>query len=1067
MTVSGKSFIDGGVVIAYSNNSEISNSTIDSFFIFLTSTSNCNITHNTFKNASHTDFSGNSVYIGPYGTNNNVLNNSIEILSGYGIACYSDYSSIAGNTVVNYNGTGITMNYCSNVNVENNTINTSGQVGYGIDLWSSPDNRIKNNTLYTQNNRGFSIRSGSSSSHLEDNTIFINRNNAVGITLDSSSFCKIIKNTIDTIGYRSYGIRLEDSSNNNKILNNAILTTGERAYGISIYQGTLLAKNMLVKNNINTYGSRGYGIYIYQSSTNVLSNNKINTYGTRGDGVYIHQSSNNDIMNNEINTSVGGYGVFLYQNSNYNDLIQNQIKTKAQDGHGIYIYNATGNNIINCTINTSGTNATGFYLNKKLANIINSTLSTKSFSFDLKATNDAQITAINCNFDTFQLTSDGGGVLKVMNYLTIQVFDDDSITPIPNVDVEVRDNNNKVYASSGYSGTDTKTNTMGAVDNIPVTDRMYYYNTIPLENNTDIKVKKSFITIWEASRSNIDMSKSHTEIFYHDVSIPPVPIGLRVTRVVGTNTLNISWNLNNDTIKYVVYTNRSGQWEILNSHIHPKNWTLDHDLVDNTWYYYKILAYDKVDLSSGLSNAVSYYLMDLTPPVIPRGLTVSPVPAGDALNISWIENPDNTQYYNIFWNSTGSSKWGLIVNISHPKNFFIFSDDKLINGSKYYFKIQAVYQDVSPSLHSKLVTVIHRDYLAPKAPSNLKANPVSESIIELSWKQIEDPDVEGYLVFLNESGEGANKIFRFINKVYTQSYKATGLNENTEYFFVIKAFDEANNTSPYSVEARTITLETPIRPQIVLTIPEQNSTEMKINNSVQITFNIPMNVETVAKVLEVIPETNFNLAWINDNTTLQINFKRNLTHNTNYTIIIGMAKSETGTTLVNWPFVLNFRTMEKILPPPILKKLEIISINPSSNIKPGIIISISGTSAGFNEGTMIKVSVADFTETSYIGSDGNWSIGIEAPGIKGNYTIVVSLGNLSESIPITIEPEDQSKPDVDKKDNGDKDNGLFGMGSIMELVIIIIIIIMILIIWLMFFSRRKLEEVVDEDDEEE
>ena len=78
-------------------------------------------------------------------------------------------------------------------------------------------------------------------------------------------------------------------------------TTGENAYGISLY--TSSSYNKIIENSITTLERRAYGIYSYSSYLNEFTGNNIETSGYRGDGIYFQNSFDNFLISNKINTS--------------------------------------------------------------------------------------------------------------------------------------------------------------------------------------------------------------------------------------------------------------------------------------------------------------------------------------------------------------------------------------------------------------------------------------------------------------------------------------------------------------------------------------------------------------------------------------------------------------------------------------------------------------------------------------------------------------------------------------------------------------------------------------------
>ncbi len=1126
MNVSNRNFNYGGVLMGFSENSEVIDNTFTFCGIDLYYSNNNNLTNNNIRTTRKSMF---GIYL-LQSMNNNLTSNTINTSGdhAYGIRLYESSNNDLIYNTINTTGEqnfGINLYGASNNNeITNNKIKTTGEYGCGIRLvgdmnqmYGPSDNNFKCNNITTYGESGWGISQGDQSK----NNKFINNNISTygqygwGIKCGGGGGCTnhFIDNSIKTYGERGYGIH--KAGGGNYLTGNTIITYGERGDGIydnmgggiilnnhitttgggyGIFTVNMAEGSKIIGNYINTTGAYGHGIYLYRNGNyNDVIDNIVNVNGQNSHGIRLRRKAKyNNIIGNTVNTSEqSGYGIYLHYIVNNNVLINNIINSKGVDRHGIYINDSANNNVLtgniintsgvgghgisiadsvdtfvsNCNITTTNTSAYGFCLNGNSAIITNSTITTASGSKDFKAINDGEITAINCSFKSVQVTQNGGGVLKVKNYLDVQVIGDDGITPISGVDVEVRDNNLQTYGTSGFSGSDNTTNAYGRIGQITVTDRVYNHNNFATENVTTIKVKKMFDELWEVERPDVDMSTSHTEIFYHDVTAPSIPTGLKVIRIPGINSLNISWDLNQDTVKYILFSNKTGQWEILNNVMHPQNWTLEEDLPDKTRYYYKIKALDKVDLSSELSEAVSYYLIDITPPVIPSGLAVKPVPGGDALNISWDLNPDNPLYYDIAWEDPVSDGWTWLDNVSHPKNWYILSYNSLVNGTTYYFKIKASYQGFLSSVYTAPVGGIHRDHLAPEPPLNPNAEAFSETIIKLNWLGSNDLDIEGYRVYMNESGTGSGGPYILLAEVNTLSHKVTNLLENTAYYFVISAYDEANNTSPFSKETWTTTLIVPEHPRVVSTIPIQNSSDIAITTSIIVIFNVSMNILTVEKVFDISPFVQYDLSWLKNNTELQIDLIKNLSYNTSYVITIGLAKSETGFVLEDHPFILQFKTIKEKKVKPQIFTFTILYPTNGTIVKPGEKIDVSGTSQGYENGTLVSVALDTITRPGTIDINGNWSVSIKVPVVEGNYIIEVKIGDLNDSMSLTV--KDGEREDAETADNGDEDKGIFGMKTIVGLMLFLVLVIIIVIIILVMVRKKKVSEKTEKEKKEE
>jgi C1A family cysteine protease/chitodextrinase len=117
------------------------------------------------------------------------------------------------------------------------------------------------------------------------------------------------------------------------------------------------------------------------------------------------------------------------------------------------------------------------------------------------------------------------------------------------------------------------------------------------------------------------------------------------------------------------------------------------------------------------------------------------------------------------------------------------------------------------------------DTTPPTAPSNLRAQAISSSEIDLSWGASTDSGgsgLAGYSIERRQSGGSFSEIAKV--GANTTSYKDTGLSANTTYEYRVRAYDNAGNYSDYSNIASATTLQpdtTP--PTITITSPQSDS----------------------------------------------------------------------------------------------------------------------------------------------------------------------------------------------------------------------------------------------------
>jgi parallel beta-helix repeat protein len=791
-----------GIELFYSSNCNLLSNNINpywsfSFGISLENSDYNNLTDNVFYNSQYSQSHG--IKLASGSNNNNLTNNTMNTFgsNSYGIfADSSSFNDFKKNTIYT-SGTfsiGIEiLSSSSNNNITGNTIHTSAKNAFGIYLESTSDqNYVYDNSISTNGQDAIGIGVGNSfNNKIINNMIRTSNSSSYGIWTSSSENNEIIENWINNSGPMGYGIYLQSSSRHNNLTSNHVNTTGENAYGIYVYSSpnNNLTSNMiytsgdnatgiylyqqskntnLTGNKITTMGQRGYGIHFYQfvndclisnnviktssflargiyleelSDRNIIIDNKINTSGDYGYGINFESyCSNNEIINNKINTFWnGGYGIYLWRSSNNNftgdtitctgvstigiflelfshnnKFVNERINVTKDSSYGIYMDDSNNTSIMSCDIDTSGTNTPGIYLEGLVANITDTKTSSQNDN-DLEVSNNGMILVLNCIFDIVESTN---GVVKVKNYLSVQAYYEDGITPIPNADLVVEDDGASVYNSTGYGGTDTQTSVTGNVDNIIVTDRWYYYNNTPTENDTTIKVMRTLDITWEEIRSTVNMSTSHTEIF------------------IAT---------------------------------------------------------------------------DIEAPIVPTGLTASPVPGDDALNISWDLSKDDTVHYELWWRADPTGSWVLVGNITNTTSFYVLENKNLIDGEDYYFQLRA-WDDVNISSNfTSEINVIHQDYKPPESPTELAAKAFSETIINLTWSESASIDVESYQVFTNSSGSGSGGPYDLEVELDSQTleYQVLGLMENVTYYFVVIALDEAGNPSDNSNEAMDTTSAVP------------------------------------------------------------------------------------------------------------------------------------------------------------------------------------------------------------------------------------------------------------------
>jgi parallel beta-helix repeat protein len=829
----------------YIHNNSVHSLAITSFAIHAFQTSNLTIENNVIV----TDASQ-SYGICLSDNNNDVIIRSNHVTTksdvGLGICLVTTRSNNISYNTVRTIGSGsngiLTYNSSSNEIVEND-LDTTGLWADGVSIVNGTGpHQILNNSITTSGEGGEQIFV----QNAHYNTIVGNDlkglgEGGCGIYFNSSGWNSIQRNTIDSLGVSAHSIFFDWNFHtpgplgNNSIVGNRINVNTNYCYGIFLGKEN---DTDVIRNNITTIGTISIGIGNFFCSRVLIEDNAIDSTGLSSGGIGFWSSKDGTIVKNTIHTN--GYqamGIYLGENSPGFKVKDNSITTVNTESHGIYLNGSSNGNVITRnTVTTWGLTAHCLFTrDKSYRNIVEGcTFITKSFfavgivstnsemivfnstadslySYDLYTTSNGHITVVNCSFDSLSTVYEGGGTILVKNFLDIEVYFNDGTTPMEGADVEVKDGLADVYTTVNYGGVDPKTNSLGRIKTLTAAHRYYDHSDTPSYNVTNIRVKKTLDVTWEGTRSDVDMSTNREEVFVaDDIELPDVPTNLTVRRIGTSNSLNISFDHAKDATIYSVYTNSSGEWSLLTNITFPLNWTIDIDLQDEMWYHYKVRSVDDFGLDSAFTPLQGVYLADITPPMEPMGLKAAPIVGADKIQIDWDLNQDDTSLYRLYWVEPDLGVWEHLADIDHLNRTYVQSSEKLVNGTSYRFRIMALDKVGLQSGYSDEASCVHRDYLAPDPPGDVVAETLSRSSILLKWSPSAANDLVGYQVYINGSSiddgnETAPVLIDIVSKT-DLSYNFSGLEPNTTYQFALKAFDEANNTSEFSLNAANRTL---------------------------------------------------------------------------------------------------------------------------------------------------------------------------------------------------------------------------------------------------------------------
>lgn len=283
---------------------------------------------------------------------------------------------------------------------------------------------------------------------------------------------------------------------------------------------------------------------------------------------------------------------------------------------------------------------------------------------------------------------------------------------------------------------------------------------------------------------------------------PPMPKGLRAKSGM-TKKVELTWNVTpEEEVKgYRLYRSivKEGEYvpikKIRNrkKNEHLDKGTYNRPLTDNTTYYYKITAYNKVDVESKPSETVSASTKPR--PVRPSGF------GGESLHVKkiplfWKPNPENDIInYHIIRSSGEDEQFSEVACVEGKTSY---EDKGLKDGREYSYKIKA--EDKDSLLSDFSETVMLRTKPKPRAPVGLNAV-LKEGKMILTWSANTEPDIVSYHVF--EKGFlGLTKIGTVKEPRFTKVGPKPGKSED----YIVTAVDrdglESDRSKPITVFER-------------------------------------------------------------------------------------------------------------------------------------------------------------------------------------------------------------------------------------------------------------------------
>lgn len=172
------------------------------------------------------------------------------------------------------------------------------------------------------------------------------------------------------------------------------------------------------------------------------------------------------------------------------------------------------------------------------------------------------------------------------------------------------------------------------------------------------------------------------------------------------------------------------------------------------------------------------------------------------VNLFWKDNTDNETGFEVFRSTSSGEPYEFIAKTGPDAVFY--ADKTVSPNTTYYYVIRAINNTGASPISQEVIAVTPDDLKAPSIPQNLYGTGnLDLASITLYWDASEDNvGVAGYDIY---RVNGDNSL-TYIGTTDKTTYVVSGLVENTQHTFVVRAKDLTGNLSPSSSQT-TVTVQ--------------------------------------------------------------------------------------------------------------------------------------------------------------------------------------------------------------------------------------------------------------------
>lgn len=300
------------------------------------------------------------------------------------------------------------------------------------------------------------------------------------------------------------------------------------------------------------------------------------------------------------------------------------------------------------------------------------------------------------------------------------------------------------------------------------------------------------------------------------LGMPAAPTGLTEESVT-SSSVEMSWtDVATNESNYIVQRSLNGG-SYTTVRLLPANttsWT-DTGRDDNTTYYYRVYARNATGNSS-YSNVLNVTTL-LAAPDDPTTLIITGVNT-NSITMMWSDQSDNELGFQIERSIQSGSGFSVVGNAAADEQ--TFTNIGLSDNTTYYYRVRA-YNAAGFSGYTTEASAT-TTLSAPLPPSDLLLDNISDNSIDLNWRD-------------NSANESGFEIERSLAPLtgYVRittttadvtSYTSTGLDQNTTYYYRVRAINPSGQSAYSNVRQGTTLLLLPDAPSdLAFTLVTENS----------------------------------------------------------------------------------------------------------------------------------------------------------------------------------------------------------------------------------------------------